>query len=168
MNSGCWTMMITSDLWAVLLQFSQFFGLFCQIALWNYFYPLCANTETDTGKIHVFCGFIHQAGGRTMPEHLACLNSKVLLFPITQAASILQQKGGNIDHLAVKWPGERRIFSHAIFLFSAAVTFGFVSSHPAPYVAVRNLVVVLQNHLSGKWGMKSTHGFSSWIYMQGK
>ena len=57
--------------------------------------------------------------------------------------------------------------------FSAMLSFSslpqlhlvFVSSHPAPYVAVGNLVMVLQDHLSGRWGMKSTQGFSSWVYM---
>lgn len=90
------------------------------------------NAETDTGKIHVFCGFIHQAGGRTMPEHLACLNSKVFALPIMQAASPCNRKEANIDHLAVKWLWERGTYSAMRSFSSAAVTFGFVSSHSCP------------------------------------
>lgn len=63
---------------------------------------------------------------------------------------------------------EMCIFGPIVFLSSATVMFAFVCSCTAPYVAVGNLVMALLDHLSGRWAMKSTEIFSSWIYMEGK
>lgn len=98
--------------------------------------------------------------------------SKLKSFSLSCNASCLNLATERKEAILIIWQlndWQRGAFSAMLYFSSLPQSsLVFVSSHPAPYVAVGNLVVVLQDHLSGRWGMKSTQGFNSWVYMEGK